>query len=77
MDGGQSGTETLLYVYLYIMSNFELYKHITYSKKMKGKEREKKERERKTKQKEKRTKLNVILFFPESTFHIFRLTIKH
>ena len=42
---------------------------------MKGEERKKKKRERnKTK---KRTKLNVTLFFPESTFHIFCLTIKH
>ena len=47
---------------------------------MKGEERKKKkkrEREKETKQKEKRTKLNVTLFFPESTFHIFCLTIKH
>lgn len=44
------------------MSNFELYKHITYSKKMKGKERKKREREKnKTKRKKNKAQCHPLL----------------
>ena len=46
------------------MSNFELYKHITYSKKMKGEERKKKKREReknKTKRKKNKAQCHPLL----------------
>lgn len=64
--GTKQNTDSLLYVYLYIISNFELY--ITYSEReMKGEGRKKKG-EKQNKKKKEPTKLNVTLFFPECTF---------